>query len=127
LIATRADVVRIERTPLAEAVRGGRHITAASRRRAARARRWCSCRKAAPTSRRSPTYDALFRRVTAASLFHRLGVGPCDVVAYVLPSLPQTHYTVGRRGRGHRLHRSIRCSSRATSSRSCAPQASKCW
>jgi fatty-acyl-CoA synthase len=36
-----------------------------------------------------------FRRVTqAANLFHRLGIGPRDVVAYVLPSLPQTHFTL---------------------------------
>jgi fatty-acyl-CoA synthase len=41
------------------------------------------------------SYAALFRRVTqAANLFHRLGVGPRDVVAYVLPSLPQSHFTL---------------------------------
>jgi fatty-acyl-CoA synthase len=41
------------------------------------------------------TYAALLHRVTqAANVFHRLGVGAGDVVAYALPSLPQTHFAL---------------------------------
>jgi fatty-acyl-CoA synthase len=41
------------------------------------------------------SYRDLFARVTqAANAFHALGVGPTDVVAYLLPNLPQTHATI---------------------------------
>ncbi len=41
------------------------------------------------------TYRQLIRRITrAANLFHALGVGPDDVVSFLLPHLPQTHYTM---------------------------------
>ena len=41
------------------------------------------------------TYEALFARITAtANFFHALGIGPRDVVAFVLPNLPQTHFTI---------------------------------
>lgn len=38
------------------------------------------------------TYAELLKRVTqTANLFHHLGVGPQDVVSYVLPNFPETH------------------------------------
>jgi fatty-acyl-CoA synthase len=38
------------------------------------------------------TYETLFARITAtANFLHELGVGSDDVVAFVLPNLPQTH------------------------------------
>ena len=41
------------------------------------------------------TYHELLRKVTqAANAFHALGVGPRDVVSYVLPNLLETHYTI---------------------------------
>ena len=41
------------------------------------------------------TYRELMRKVTqAANAFHALGVGPRDVVSYVLPNLLETHYTI---------------------------------
>ena len=41
------------------------------------------------------TYRELLRKVTqAANAFHALGVGPSDVVSYVLPNLLETHYTI---------------------------------
>ncbi|WP_237478233.1 acyl-CoA synthetase [Lichenibacterium dinghuense] len=41
------------------------------------------------------SYRALLAEVTrAANLFTRLGVGPEDVVAYVLPNLPETHFAL---------------------------------
>jgi fatty-acyl-CoA synthase len=40
-------------------------------------------------------YSELVARVTqAANAFHRLGLGPGDTVAYLLPNLPQTHFTI---------------------------------
>jgi fatty-acyl-CoA synthase len=39
------------------------------------------------------SYREFLARVTrSANLFHDLGVGPRDVVTYVLPNLPQTHF-----------------------------------
>jgi len=41
------------------------------------------------------TYRELLHKVTqAANAFHALGVGPNDVVSYVLPNLLETHYTI---------------------------------
>ncbi len=41
------------------------------------------------------TYRQLIGRVTqAANLFRALGVGPDNVVSFLLPHLPQTHYTM---------------------------------
>src|SRR5512147_1647806 len=41
------------------------------------------------------TYESFFARITAtANFFHSLGVGKDDVVAFVLPNLPETHLTI---------------------------------
>ena len=41
------------------------------------------------------SYRDFMSRVTrTANLFHDLGVGPGDVVSYLLPNLPQTHYVL---------------------------------
>ena len=41
------------------------------------------------------TYRQLLHKVTqAANAFHALGIGPNDVVSYVLPNLLETHYTI---------------------------------
>ena len=41
------------------------------------------------------TYAELLNDITrTANLFHRLGVTPDTVVAYVLPNLPETHFTI---------------------------------
>ena len=40
-------------------------------------------------------YETLFARITAtANFLHELGVGADDVVAFVLPNLPQTHLAI---------------------------------
>ena len=40
-------------------------------------------------------YQTLFARITAAAnFFHGLGVGKGDVIAFVLPNLPETHLTI---------------------------------
>ena len=39
------------------------------------------------------SYKELIRKIRqSANLFHDLGVGPTDVVTYLLPNIPQTHY-----------------------------------
>jgi len=41
------------------------------------------------------TYAELFADITrAANAFHQLGIGPRDVVAFLLPNLPETHFTI---------------------------------
>jgi fatty-acyl-CoA synthase len=41
------------------------------------------------------SYGEFLARVTqSANLFHDLGVGPRDVVTYILPNLPQTHFSL---------------------------------
>ncbi|MFC1534492.1 acyl-CoA synthetase [Thermodesulfobacteriota bacterium] len=41
------------------------------------------------------TYREFLAQVTrTANLFHDLGVGPSDVISYLLPNLPQTHYVL---------------------------------
>lgn len=41
------------------------------------------------------TYRQLVQRITqAANAFHALGVGKDDVIAFVLPNLPETHFTI---------------------------------
>lgn len=41
------------------------------------------------------SYQQLFEHITqTANFFHRLGVGKDDVVAFVLPNLPETHFTI---------------------------------
>lgn len=41
------------------------------------------------------TYRQLFADITrAANAFHELGIGPQDVVAFLLPNLPETHFTI---------------------------------
>lgn len=40
-------------------------------------------------------YAELFADITrAANAFHALGIGPDDVVAFLLPNLPETHFTI---------------------------------
>ena len=41
------------------------------------------------------TYREFLSQVTrTANLFHDLGIGPKDVVSYLLPNLPQTHFVL---------------------------------
>ncbi|MBA4242713.1 MAG: acyl-CoA synthetase [Pseudomonas sp.] len=41
------------------------------------------------------SYAELFADITrAANAFHDLGIGPKDVIAFLLPNLPETHFTI---------------------------------
>ena len=108
LIANAADVERIERTPLAEQYRADSTydmLRQAATRFPERDALVFVPKGSADEPPFVYSHAELLRRVTqAANLFHRLGVGPRDVVAYVLPNLPQAHFSLlGRPGRGHRL------------------------
>jgi len=98
LIANAADVERIERTPLAEQYRAD--STYDMLRQAATRFLGHEALVFVPKgSADEPpfvySHAELLRRVTqAANLFHRLGVGPHDVVAYVLPNLPQAYFSL---------------------------------
>jgi len=47
------------------------------------------------TDPRQVTYKEFLTQVTrTANLFHDLGIGPRDVISYILPNLPQTHYVL---------------------------------
>jgi fatty-acyl-CoA synthase len=98
LIATVADVERIERTALAERIQADSTYDML-RQSAERFGPQDALVFVPKGSADEPpvvhSYVDLFRRVTqAANLFHRLGIGPGDVVAYALPNLPQTHFAL---------------------------------
>lgn len=47
------------------------------------------------TAPKQVTYREFLSQVTrTANLFHDLGIGPRDVISYLLPNLPQTHYVL---------------------------------
>jgi fatty-acyl-CoA synthase len=98
LIGDRADVERIERVPLAaqyDAQSTYEMLRLAAERHGERPALVFVPRGSADEVPVIFTHAQLVRRVTqAANLFHRLGVGPKDVVAYVLPNLPQTHFAL---------------------------------
>lgn len=97
-IATIADIARIEQAPLAERSLARSTYELLSRAAAEHGRRDALVFVPKGGADEPPFtygYDELLARVTqAANLFHRLGVGPGDVVAYALPSLPQTYFTL---------------------------------
>ena len=98
LIASVADIQRIERTPLAQQFQADSTydmLRQSAERFGERDALVFAPKGSADESPFVYSYAGLLRRVTqAANLFHRLGIGPGDVVAYVLPNLPQTHFTL---------------------------------
>ncbi len=98
LVASRADIERIESTPFRERCAFSSTydmLRDAAERHPERDALIFLPRGSADEKAWTCSQAELFRRVTqAANLFHRLGIGPGDVVAYVLPSLPQTHFVL---------------------------------
>ena len=98
LIANRSDVERWESRPLSEYYSFG--STYEMLRRAAATHGECDALVFVPSGRADErpfvySHADVFGRVTqAANLFHRLGIRPGRAVAYVLPSLPQAHFTL---------------------------------
>lgn len=98
LICTREDIVAIERTPLAE-----RHLPSSTYELI---RRTAQTSPDAPalsfilqgTAEETPlrlSYRELLENITrTANAFHRLGLRPGKAVSFLLPNLPQTHYTL---------------------------------
>jgi len=122
LIASRADVARIEQVPLAARPLVQSTYELLRQAAAEHGEREALVFVLKGSADEPPfvySYDALLHRVTqAANLFHRLGVGAGDVVAYALPNLPQTHFVLYGARPPASPARSIRCSRQSTSSRS---------
>ncbi|MGA4637639.1 acyl-CoA synthetase [Pseudomonas solani] len=97
-VQTLADIQAIERTPLAQQGLAASTYEALSR-----------CSREFPDDpalsffldaadfrhTHDWSYAELFADITrAANVFHDLGIGPDDVVAFILPNLPETHFTI---------------------------------
>jgi fatty-acyl-CoA synthase len=92
------DIQAFEQTPLAERPVPS-HTLALLERGAARSRKALALRFVfsgeRPTESVDYTYEELVRHCyQTANLLHELGVGPTDVVSYLLPNLPETHFTL---------------------------------
>ena len=95
LIETIKDVEQMERTPWRE--RCPDVSTYDAIKRSARRRGDLPALQFLPTGAvdetpHTVTYKELLGRITqTANLFHSLGVGPTDIVSYILPNFPETH------------------------------------
>ena len=92
------DIEAFEQTPLAQRP-VPTHTLALLERGAARSRKALALRFVfsgeRPTESVDYTYEELVRRCyQTANLLHELGVGATDVVSYLLPNLPETHFTL---------------------------------
>lgn len=98
LVRSLQDVVDLEQVPLAE--RGLASSTYEALRLAAERRPQAPALSFLPgvahlSGIRQWSYAQLFADVTrAANAFHDLGVKPDDVIAFLLPNLPETHFTI---------------------------------
>ncbi len=97
-ITTIQDVRVLEKTPLAD-----HHLPGSTYELLARSAAACPSNVAlsffmTASAYRKPyrlTYRHLFRAITrAANMFRALGIARTDVVAFVLPNLPETHLTI---------------------------------
>jgi fatty-acyl-CoA synthase len=92
------DIQAFEQTPLAQRP-VPTHTLALLERGASRSRKALALRFVfngkRPTESVDYTYEELVRRCyQTANLLHELGVGSTDVVSYLLPNLPETHFTL---------------------------------
>jgi fatty-acyl-CoA synthase len=97
-LATAADVAAFERVPLAERIAAASTYDAirigAAHDPKAPAIQFLANASADDTPL-VVTYEQLVARITqAANMFHELGVGPGDVVSFLLPLLPQSFITL---------------------------------
>ncbi len=98
-IRTRADIEAFETIPLADRL-GDLNSSYDLLRRSAGAAPQATAFVFLPAGDLSEpaielSYGELLERVTqSANLFHSLGLGPTDVVSYLLPNLPETHYVM---------------------------------
>jgi len=93
-----ADIETIEKTPYSERIKAGSTFEAieagAAINSEAVALSFIQSGDAWDDPVRVP-YGALIHKIRqAANMFHDMGVRPTDVVTYLLPNLPQTHFTL---------------------------------
>ncbi|GAB3638979.1 acyl-CoA synthetase [Hymenobacter arcticus] len=93
-----ADILALEATPLA-ARPVPAHTLALLERGAARNPQALALRFVFSGERPTESVDFTYQQLLAhcyqtANLLHELGVGPTDVVSYLLPNLPETHFTL---------------------------------
>jgi fatty-acyl-CoA synthase len=93
-----ADILALEQTPLADRPVPPNTLAllerSAARNPQAQALRFVFSGER-PTESVDYTYAELVQRCyQAANMLHELGVGPNDVVSYLLPNLPETHFTL---------------------------------
>ncbi len=93
-----ADILAIEQTPLADRPVPSHTLAllehGAARNPQAQALRFVFSGER-PTESVDFTYAELVRRCyQAANMLHELGVGSTDVVSYLLPNLPETHFVL---------------------------------
>lgn len=97
-VQTLSDIQNLERVPLSE-----RYLapsTYEALRQAAKQHAWKPALSFFPEARdfTDPfewNYSQLFASITrAANAFHDLGIVPGEVIAFILPNLPETHFTI---------------------------------
>ena len=97
-VASLADIERIEQTPLQERMEAFTTLDilrSAARRWPERAAIRFLPRGRADDEARTVSYAELLENVyRTANFFNDLGVGGHDVVSYLLPNLPETHYVI---------------------------------
>jgi fatty-acyl-CoA synthase len=93
-----ADILALEQTPLADRPVPP-HTLALLERGAARNPQAQALRFVFTGERPTESVDYTYAELVqlcyqAANMLHELGVGPTDVVSYLLPNLPETHFTL---------------------------------
>lgn len=97
-VQTLADISSLEQVPLSQ--RGLPSSTYEALRRVAEGNPWAPALSFVPDAidfKRTFewNYAQLFAQITrAANAFHDLGVVPGEVLAFILPNLPETHFTI---------------------------------
>ncbi len=97
-IATLADIEEIEKVPIGERIEASSTYEVLKRGASINPNAVAISLLLTGDSYDSPievTYGDFWKRINqTANLFHDLGIGPHDVVSFLLPNLPQTHYVV---------------------------------
>jgi len=97
-IATMADIEKIEKVPFDEVMKIGNTYDMIRHSAEANSDNLAISFMMSGDLYESPmeiTYKELFSQITrTANLFHDLGIGPEDVITYLLPNVPHTHYVL---------------------------------
>ncbi len=97
-VATMADIEKIESVPFEQRMKVGNMYDLLKEGAEANAEKTALSFMFSGDTFESPiqvTYGELISQITrTANLFHDLGIGPKDVVTYLLPNAPHTHYVL---------------------------------